>query len=65
MVNETLSEDLALKGDVEVLHPLYVLLREYGLEAIEAQVTRPLTGMQVASYYGCMLTRPRGCFRQH
>jgi len=62
MVNATLDEDLALKADVEVLHPLYALLRDFGLDAIEAQVVRPLKGVKIASYYGCMLTRPRDEF---
>jgi heterodisulfide reductase subunit B len=29
-----------------------------GLEAISAKVQRPLTGLKVACYYGCLLTRP-------
>jgi len=61
-VSASLSEGLELKGDVEVLHPLYVIVRDYGLEALKTQVTHPLAGMQVASYYGCMLTRPRDEF---
>lgn len=62
MVNASLAEGLQLKGNVRVLHPLYVLLQEYGLERVKAQVVRPLTGMKVAAYYGCMLTRPKDQF---
>ncbi|HOS79469.1 MAG TPA: CoB--CoM heterodisulfide reductase iron-sulfur subunit B family protein [Anaerolineae bacterium] len=62
LVNAGLAEGLQLKGNIRVLHPLYVLLQEYGLERIRAQVTQPLTGMKVAPYYGCMLTRPRDEF---
>ncbi|MBN1873799.1 MAG: CoB--CoM heterodisulfide reductase iron-sulfur subunit B family protein [Anaerolineae bacterium] len=62
VVNASLSEGLELKGNVTVLHPLYALLRDYGLDAIKAQVVRPLSGLKVASYYGCMLTRPRDEF---
>ena len=62
MVNESLGDDLTLKGNVTVLHPLYALLRDYGLDAIKAHVTHPLTGLRVASYYGCMLTRPKDEF---
>jgi heterodisulfide reductase subunit B2 len=61
-VNDGLTGELALGDDVTVLHPLYVLLNEYGLERIKEQVTRPLTELRVASYYGCMLTRPRDVF---
>lgn len=62
MVDEHLKDGLELKGDIEVLHPLYVLLNEYGLVRIKDQVVNPLSELQVASYYGCMLTRPKDVF---
>ncbi|OQA14553.1 MAG: Cysteine-rich domain protein [Chloroflexi bacterium ADurb.Bin360] len=62
MVNDSLAEGLQLKGNIRVLHPLYVLLKEYGLEQVKKRVTHPLTGMKVAPYYGCMLTRPKDEF---
>lgn len=61
-VNASLKDDLAVDGDVAVMHPLYVLLNDYGLERIKEQVVRPLSDLRVASYYGCMLTRPRDVF---
>ncbi len=61
-LNASLTGELALKGDVTVLHPLYVLIEHYGLTQIKKQVMRPLTGWKVASYYGCMLTRPKDQF---
>ena len=61
-VNDSLKDNLTLDGDVTVMHPLYVLLNEYGVERIKAQVVRPLSDLRVASYYGCMLTRPRDVF---
>jgi heterodisulfide reductase subunit B len=45
-------------GGVEVRHLLDVLVNDLGLEAIRAKVVRPLNGMRVACYYGCLLTRP-------
>jgi heterodisulfide reductase subunit B len=45
-------------GGVEVRHLLDVLVNDLGLDAIRAKVVRPLKGMRVASYYGCLLTRP-------
>jgi len=45
-------------GKVEVKHPLQVLVEEDILEKIKARVTRPLTGLRVACYYGCQLVRP-------
>jgi heterodisulfide reductase subunit B len=46
------------KGTVNVIHPVEVLTRDVGLEALKAKVTNPLTGLKVASYYGCQLVRP-------
>ncbi|MGC9469510.1 MAG: CoB--CoM heterodisulfide reductase iron-sulfur subunit B family protein [Anaerolineae bacterium] len=61
-VNEGLRDGLELTGDVEVLHPLYVLIHEYGLSRLKPFVANPLKGWRVASYYGCMLTRPKDEF---
>ncbi|MEA3309469.1 MAG: CoB--CoM heterodisulfide reductase iron-sulfur subunit B family protein [Chloroflexota bacterium] len=61
-INMELPGELKITADIEVLHPLYLLIEEYGLEKIRAQVTHPLTGLRVASYYGCMLTRPKDRF---
>lgn len=58
-VNEALP-DHKLEGDVTVKHPLYVIVDDYGLERLE--VVRPVDGLQVACYYGCVLTRPRDEF---
>jgi heterodisulfide reductase subunit B len=57
-VNNEMEEAFSCSGKVEVLHPLYLILRDYGLDALKKHVVRPLTGLKVASYYGCMLTRP-------
>ena len=45
-------------GTVPVFHVLDVLVNHYGADAIRAKVTKPLGGLRVASYYGCLLTRP-------
>jgi len=37
---------------------LDVFVNHFGLEAIRGQVRRPLAGLRVACYYGCLLTRP-------
>ena len=34
------------------------LANEVGVEEIKARVTKPLTGLKVVNYYGCLLTRP-------
>jgi heterodisulfide reductase subunit B len=45
-------------GSVEVRHLLDVLVNDCGLELIRSKVQRPLEGLRVACYYGCLLTRP-------
>lgn len=37
---------------------LEILFREIGPEGVRALVKKPLTGLKVACYYGCLLTRP-------
>jgi len=49
--------DSKYRGTVRVYHPLEVFL-EMGLEKIREKVRRKLSGLKVASYYGCLLTRP-------
>ena len=58
-VNDALP-DHTLEGNTTVKHPLYVIVNDYGLENIE--VIKPLTGLRVACYYGCVLTRPQDEF---
>jgi heterodisulfide reductase subunit B2 len=41
-----------------VKHVLEILARDFGLRKLEEQVKKPLLGLKVACYYGCLLTRP-------
>jgi heterodisulfide reductase subunit B2 len=41
-----------------VKHILEILARDFGLKRLEESVKKPLTGLKVACYYGCLLTRP-------
>jgi heterodisulfide reductase subunit B len=41
-----------------VKHLLEILAKDYGLERLEESVKKPLAGLKVACYYGCLLTRP-------
>jgi heterodisulfide reductase subunit B len=50
------------EGRAQVRHPVDVLLNDIGVERIAAAVTRPLTGLKVACYYGCLLVRPDAAF---
>ena len=45
-------------GEVDVHHVLDVLANRYGPDEIAKKIQRPLTGLKVACYYGCLLTRP-------
>ena len=45
-------------GDVHVVHFLEILRDDLGWEALAERVVRPLTGLRVAPYYGCLLLRP-------
>lgn len=45
-------------GQPRVRHLLEVLTEPEVLEAVRRRVTRPLKGLRVASYYGCVLVRP-------
>ena len=67
--NETLKKDAGLRAEVNanlsrpfegittVKHPLYVILDEIGLDNLP-DIVRPLDGLKVAPYYGCVITRP-------
>ncbi len=48
----------AYRGTVSVQHLLDTLVDRAGLEKIEASVKKPLAGLKVACYYGCLVTRP-------
>jgi heterodisulfide reductase subunit B len=45
-------------GQARITHFLELLRDELGWEALAGRVTRPLTGLRVAPYYGCLLLRP-------
>ncbi|MGD0094565.1 MAG: CoB--CoM heterodisulfide reductase iron-sulfur subunit B family protein [Planctomycetota bacterium] len=49
--------ELPYAGTVRVKNILQVL-QELGVENIVAACTRKLTGLKIASYYGCLLVRP-------
>ncbi len=45
-------------GQTPVMHLLEILARDVGRARIAAAIRRPLTGLKVACYYGCLLARP-------
>jgi heterodisulfide reductase subunit B len=59
-INEALSAgDLHYDaGSLDVRHALDVIFNDIGLKTIKEQVVKPLKGLRVAAYYGCMIVRP-------
>jgi len=57
-VNRYLKLDTPYGGEANVLHYLEVLRDRVGFDALKAKVVKPLTGMKIGAYYGCMLLRP-------
>jgi heterodisulfide reductase subunit B len=53
------KEETEYSGRVKILHLLEVI-RELGWEEVMGRVEKPLEGLRVAPYYGCLLLRPRG-----
>ena len=45
-------------GSVKVRHLLDIVMNDIGLDRVKGQVTKPLAGLAVAPYLGCMLPRP-------
>ena len=55
-----IEEDIGLKLNLshKSRHVLEILYHDIGLETIRDKVVRPLEGLKVAPYYGCVLVRP-------
>ncbi|MEO0802269.1 MAG: CoB--CoM heterodisulfide reductase iron-sulfur subunit B family protein [Cyanobacteria bacterium J06642_2] len=47
----------AYRGTGDVRHLLWVLVKDYGLDAIRARVRQTLSGLKCAAFYGCYLLR--------
>lgn len=45
-------------GTLDVRHLIDILVYDVGLETVRSKVVRPLKGLKVAPYMGCMLPRP-------
>jgi heterodisulfide reductase subunit B len=59
-INEALQEDnLNYTGKIGVKHLLDVFAKDIGPEAVKSKVVSPLSGLKVASYYGCQILRPK------
>ena len=58
-VRDNMDRETPYAGGVEVVHLLEVL-RDLGWSKVAERVEKPLEGLRVVPYYGCLLLRPRG-----
>lgn len=57
-VNRYLQTEEPYSGETGVLHYLEVLRDKVGFDVLKEKVVKPLTGMKIGAYYGCLLLRP-------
>jgi heterodisulfide reductase subunit B len=58
-LNSFMDRENDYKGTVTVYHFLEFLRDEIGFSVIKKMVKKPLRGLKIMPYYGCMLLRPR------
>jgi len=56
-VADSLGEDY--DGSVNVHHFVEVLIKDLGIKKLQEAFTHSLDGLKIASYYGCLLVRPK------
>jgi len=52
------SEDLQYNGSIDVVHTVNLLHDHIGIEEIKKHVKKSLSGLKIATHYGCHLIRP-------
>ena len=58
-INEMLQEEgLTYRGTTVIKHFLWILLEDVGEDVLRANITKPLTGLRAAPFYGCYIQRP-------
>lgn len=50
--------DKPYSGEVSTKSVLQILVEDLGVEGIKKKVVKPLKGLKVAAYYGCIMNRP-------
>jgi len=59
VINARLApEGLEYRGTTRITHFLWALYEDIGEARLRALIARPLTGLTVAAFYGCHITRP-------
>jgi heterodisulfide reductase subunit B len=62
-INSVLAEEgLNYPGGAKARHLLDILANDVGAGGLQGKITRPLTGLRIAPYYGCQVLRPYGAF---
>ncbi|MGV9102614.1 MAG: CoB--CoM heterodisulfide reductase iron-sulfur subunit B family protein [Promethearchaeia archaeon] len=57
-VNDYIDDAPNYQGHLQVSHFLQLLRDRIGFDAIFDEITKPLSGLKIAPYYGCALLRP-------
>jgi succinate dehydrogenase / fumarate reductase cytochrome b subunit len=58
-INDILqAENLSYRGTTAIKHFLWILLEDVGEDRLRQHITRPLTGLRAAPFYGCYIQRP-------
>ncbi len=50
--------DTPYNGGVDTKSVLQIIVEDMGLDALKSKVVKPLKGLKVAAYYGCIMNRP-------
>ena len=58
--NNYLKLEEPYAGETNVVHYLEMLRDAVGFDKLKAAVKKPLKGVKIAAYYGCLLLRPSG-----
>ena len=67
-INQLLQEEgLNYRGTTTIKHFLWILLEDVGEDVLRKQITKPLTGLRAAPFYGCYIQRPTDAldFEEH
>lgn len=60
------AADFSYKGTIEVMSLLETFATKTDMKELKSKVVRPLEGLKVACYYGCLMVRPKEiCFEDH
>ncbi len=67
-INQILREEgLSYRGSTTIKHFLWILLEDVGEDVLHKHITKPLTGLRAAPFYGCYIQRPTDAlgFEEH